>query len=155
LNTICNSYHYLDNYRNLPVTVKLVNKVEVTYFYDAEGTKLLRKVKQANGITQETSYEGSFVYQTDANNKLALSYFAHTQGGRVTVTNNQYKYEYFLGDNLGNVRATFGAPSVWGGCFVKGSKFLMADGTWKKIEKIKVGEYVKSYNIIKKKIKNR
>jgi len=31
----------------------------------------------------------------------------------------------------------------------------MADGTWKKIEKIKVGEYVKSYNIIKKKIKNR
>jgi len=109
LNTICNTYHYLYNYRNLPVTVKLVNNVEVSYTYDAEGTKLTRKIKQGNGATQQTSYEGSFVYQTDANNKLALSYFAHTQGGRVTVTNNQYKYEYFIGDHLGNVRATFGA----------------------------------------------
>ena len=109
LNTICNTYHYLYNYRNLPVTVKLVNNVEVSYTYDAEGTKLTRKIKQGNGATQQTSYEGSFVYQTDANNKLALSYFAHTQGGRVTVTNNIYKYEYFLADHLGNVRATFGA----------------------------------------------
>ena len=109
MNTICNTYHYLYNYRNLPVTVKLVNNVEVSYTYDAEGTKLTRKIKQGNGATQQTNYEGSFVYQTDANNKLALSYFAHTQGGRVTVTNNIYKYEYFLADHLGNVRATFGA----------------------------------------------
>lgn len=95
------------NILDLPKTVEFtrpggsIDKVE--YVYDALGTKLKKTIK-INGVSVwVTDYVGGLQYD---NGKL--SFFA-TPKGRVTVSNNEYDYEYFLKDYVNNVRVVYGS----------------------------------------------
>ena len=73
---------------NLPATINLPGKGTISYIYDANGTKLEKKVVELaaayNGNQEKntrTSYIGSFVYENDK-----LQFFGHEEG-RVRLKN--------------------------------------------------------------------
>ena len=87
------------NYLNLP-TVVTINGQNITYTYDATGTKL-RKV--VSGVT--TDYAGNYMY-----NNNALQFFNHAEGYfNVTSTSGSIvgNYVYQYKDHLGNVRISY------------------------------------------------
>lgn len=107
------------NHLNLPWQVNVENsdgssKGTITFIYDANGTKLEKRVKElatsfnggkANTVT--TSYLGSAVYQNNV-----LQYYLHPQGRvRPAITStgqadtSTWRYDYLLQDHLGNTRA--------------------------------------------------
>jgi RHS repeat-associated protein len=101
------------NYLNLPaqITVNKDNnslKGTITYTYDAAGTKLSKTVTDvANNSTTTMLYIAGFEYKNDE-----LQQLAHEEG-RIRYAKKyffngdsayQYFYDYFLKDQLGNVR---------------------------------------------------
>ncbi|WP_343898889.1 RHS repeat-associated core domain-containing protein, partial [Chitinophaga japonensis] len=94
------------NHLNLPELITISGKGSIRYQYDAAGNKLKKTVTDNTGSTPKittTDYMGSFVY---SNNQLEL--ISHEEGRIRPVFNNgqlqQYVYDYFLKDHLGNVR---------------------------------------------------
>ncbi|MGF6925539.1 RHS repeat-associated protein [Chitinophaga sp. W2I13] len=100
INTI--SYNHL----NLAETIAITEKGEISYLYDANGTKLRKIVADNTGTINRmitTDYIDNFVYQNDT-----LQFIGHEDGRiRPVYVVNQpvsYWYDYFLKDHLGNVR---------------------------------------------------
>jgi len=89
------------NYLNLPSEVIKDANNRIVYTYDAIGTKL-RKAHYTGETPTYRYYAGAFEYS----NVKALD-LIHTDEGVVNYDDDEFTYEYFLKDHLGNTRATF------------------------------------------------
>ncbi|QEC61756.1 RHS repeat-associated core domain-containing protein [Mucilaginibacter ginsenosidivorans] len=94
------------NLLNLPQTVKVAHG-QLTYTYDAAGNKL-RKVSVISGVTHTTDYISGIEYDGGTTDTLN---FIQTEEGKVAKLGASYDYTYYLGDNLGNTRITFGTKT--------------------------------------------
>ena len=107
------------NYLNLPQLVHFSTKGNITYTYDASGTKLAKlTTDSASKHTTTTLYIGGFVYQqrdtlsNPGGGTDTLQFIAHEEGRirwayhKYTTGATAYKYEYdfFEKDHLGNTR---------------------------------------------------
>jgi RHS repeat-associated protein len=107
-NTALNKTVSAYNLLNLPQSITVPNGT-ITYTYDAMGQKL-RKVAVINSITTTTEYIAGIQYR---NSTTAVD-FIQTEEGRATPITTPYvgyDYTYYLGDNLGNTRRTFGTKT--------------------------------------------
>ena len=77
----------------------------VAYTYDAAGNKLRRISTVLNNTTDYISG-----IQYDGATTPALS-FIQTEEGKAVPNGTGYDYQYYLGDNLGNTRVTFGTKT--------------------------------------------
>ena len=99
------------NLLNLPKTViantGTATTTTLTYTYDATGNKLRRT---STGLNNTTDYISGIQY--DGQTTPALN-FIQTEEGKAVYqpTTGGFEYEYYLGDNLGNTRVTFGTKS--------------------------------------------
>lgn len=97
------------NLLNLPQTVvantSTTTTTTLTYTYDATGQKLRRK---STGGNNTTDYVAGIQY--DGPTTPALS-FIQTEEGKAVPNGTGYDYVYYLGDNLGNTRVTFGTKT--------------------------------------------
>ena len=101
LNKDINAIRY--NYLNLPSEVEFQSGQKIVFTYDAAGLKLKKEVMNSDGSTlAEVDYVNGFQYEDGA-----LS-FLMTDEGRALKNGNDFEYEYFLTDHLGNTRLTFG-----------------------------------------------
>lgn len=91
------------NLLNLPQTIKVQHGM-VTYTYDALGNKM-RKVSVLSGITHTMDYIAGIEYDGGTTDTLN---FIQTEEGKAAKFGSIYDYTYYLGDNLGNTRITFG-----------------------------------------------
>ncbi|NVJ64410.1 MAG: RHS repeat-associated core domain-containing protein [Flavobacteriaceae bacterium] len=89
------------NHLNLPQTVTFTGSRSITYTYDAAGIKLAKSVNN-NGSTTVTDYVGGFIYEDGD-----LQQLAHAEGRVRKKDNNDFVYDYYLKDHLGNTRVTF------------------------------------------------
>jgi len=89
------------NHLNLPQLVTFTGNRSIAYTYDAAGIKLAKSVND-NGSTTVTDYVGGFIYE-DGN----LQQLAHAEGRVRKKDNNDFVYDYYLKDHLGNTRVTF------------------------------------------------
>lgn len=96
------------NHLNLPQQIVITDKGTISYWYDAGGSKVQKKVQENGKEEQLTQYIGGFFYQNDV-----LQYMTHEEGRvRVVLKNDangnplpaQYVYDYFLKDHLDNTR---------------------------------------------------
>ena len=94
------------NLSNLPQTIAVANGT-VTYTYNALGTKM-RKVSVISGTTKTTDYIEGIEYDGGTTDTLN---FITTEEGKAAKFGSIYDYQYFLGDNLGNTRVTFGTKT--------------------------------------------
>lgn len=100
------------NYLNKPEKVSVNLKGNITYVYDATGTRLQKRVYDKNtNVTDIYDYIGNFVYKNDT-----LQYILNGEGRTRPVVNPQqetkFKYDYFVKDHLGNVRSTVTAEPI-------------------------------------------
>jgi RHS repeat-associated protein len=86
--------------------VAMVSNGTATYTYDAAGNKL-RKVSVISGVTTTTEYISGIQYK---NSTTAVD-FIQTEEGKAVNNSGSYDYNYYLGDNLGNTRVTFGTKT--------------------------------------------
>jgi hypothetical protein len=93
------------NLLNLPM-VATVSNGTATYTYDAAGNKL-RKVSVISGVTTTIDYISGIQYK---NSTTAVD-FIQTEEGKAVNNSGSYDYNYYLGDNLGNTRVTFGTKT--------------------------------------------
>jgi RHS repeat-associated protein len=93
------------NLLNLPM-VATVSTGTASYTYNAAGEKL-RKVSVINGVTTTTEYISGIQYK---NSTTAVD-FIQTEEGKAINNSGTYDYNYYLGDNLGNTRVTFGTKT--------------------------------------------
>ncbi|ASU36338.1 DUF6443 domain-containing protein [Mucilaginibacter xinganensis] len=101
----------IDNSKGISIGYNLLNLPQnitggktITYTYDAAGNKL-RRVSSATG---NTDYIGGIQYDGTATDTLS---FIQTEEGKAVPNGAGYNYEYYLGDNLGNTRVTFGTKT--------------------------------------------
>lgn len=110
------------NYLNKPYSVTIAGKMTIAYTYDATGTKLTKTVTDLTvtpNVTTTTSYDDEFVYQNNV-----LQYVLHEEGrlniitpintpqqvlnagsnGANVISGKQGVFEYFVKDQLSNVR---------------------------------------------------
>jgi RHS repeat-associated protein len=92
------------NLLNLPQSV--TGGKTITYTYDAGGSKL----KRVSPNTGYTDYIGGIQYDGTTSSNGTLS-FIQTDEGKAVPNGTGYDYEYYLGDNLGNTRVTFGTKT--------------------------------------------
>lgn len=95
------------NHLNLPQSIAITGKGNITCLYDAAGNKLRKTVTDNTSTPARvttTDYIDGFVYQNDT-----LQFAAHEEGRiRAVFQTGQpvkYWYDYFVKDHLGNVRA--------------------------------------------------
>jgi len=94
------------NLLNLPLVV--TNPLgTITYTYDATGDKL-RKVSVQSGTTKTTDYISGIEYD---NSTTVISFIQTEEGKAVPNDATAFDYNYYLGDNLGNTRVTFGTKT--------------------------------------------
>ncbi|SKA32721.1 RHS repeat-associated core domain-containing protein [Chitinophaga eiseniae] len=88
-------------YFNKPEVVTFGDGKKMLYSYDAGGNKVQELITQPGKPDKRTDYVGNYVYENDA-----LRYLQTGEGRTVYDTlNNRFKEEYFVKDNLGNVRS--------------------------------------------------
>jgi RHS repeat-associated protein len=91
------------NYLNLPLQVTKNTGEKIIYVYNAHGERLSQQLYNASGtLTKTTDYVGEFIYQNDT-----LQFIDHDEGRVVMKGVTNPEYQYFLKDNLGNIRVTF------------------------------------------------
>jgi len=88
------------NHLNLPRSIAATGSNSATSVYDATGRKL-RSVRS----NDSTDYIDGIEWEGTALNLL------HMEEGRIIKSGNNYVYEYFLKDQLGNNRSGFKPPS--------------------------------------------
>jgi len=94
------------NLLNLPLVV--TNPLgTITYTYDATGDKL-RKVSVQSGTTKTTDYISGIEYD---NSTTVISFIQTEEGKAAPNDATAFDYNYYLGDNLGNTRVTFGTKT--------------------------------------------
>jgi RHS repeat-associated protein len=94
------------NVLNLPVQLTMSGGYKIVYTYDAQGNKLRKQLYSGTTITSTVDYWGSAQYLNGAVE------FAFTPEGRTYNTSGTFKYEYFIKDQVGNVRLTFNASAT-------------------------------------------
>ncbi|MEO0555941.1 MAG: DUF6443 domain-containing protein [Bacteroidota bacterium] len=93
------------NYLDLPKRIEFDNGLVIEYTYDAAGTKLKKRVTKGGSTLSEIDYAGGVQYE---DNNLA---FVYTSQGRAINKIDQFEYEFFYKDHLGNTRLTYGMLS--------------------------------------------
>ncbi|HEY8783999.1 MAG TPA: DUF6443 domain-containing protein [Mucilaginibacter sp.] len=93
------------NLLNLPLVATFAAGT-ATYTYDATGNKL-RKADLKSGVTTTTDYISGIEYD---NSTTAIG-FIQTEEGKAVPNGTGFDYTYYLGDNLGNTRITFGTKT--------------------------------------------
>ncbi len=93
------------NFLNLPDTIVNSTGDTVIYYYDAMGTKLRQIVIDSD--TTGRYYFNGFEY----NDTLVLD-IIHNEEGYVSRSTEDYQYNYYLRDHLGNVRVVFTPAST-------------------------------------------
>ncbi|HKG08707.1 MAG TPA: DUF6443 domain-containing protein [Pedobacter sp.] len=91
------------NHLNLPVTLTVgdgATASALTYTYDADGNKLKKLVTGANALNNE--YINGIHYENGV-----LKFVQTTEGRVLRSSATDYKYEYAVGDHLGNGRVYF------------------------------------------------
>ena len=86
------------NYLNLPTNI-VTSSGNISYVYDAAGTKLKKTV---SGGGSATDYAGNYVYQGGT-----LQFFSHPEGYVTPDGSGGYDYVYQYKDHLGNIRLSF------------------------------------------------
>jgi len=112
-NTVNNQHNktFTYNLLNLPQSVVAntgtSTTTTLTYTYDATGNKLRRT---STGLNNTTDYINGIQY--DGATTPAFN-FIQTEEGKAVYqpTTGGFEYEYYLGDNLGNTRVTFGTKT--------------------------------------------
>ena len=96
------------NYLNLPVEIHFDNtgNNKILYLYDADGTKLRKRVYMNGNLVNEMDYTSGALYTATMGGAPKLQYLA-TSEGRVVKDKTGYSYQYFLTDHLRNVRVVF------------------------------------------------
>ncbi|MHA7057939.1 DUF6443 domain-containing protein, partial [Aquimarina sp. M1] len=95
------------NHLNLPQSVtinKTGNNGNITYIYDALGTKLKKLVSKGSSLNT-TEYAGNHVYENGV-----LQFFNHSEGYVEPVNTAEgkaYQYIYQYRDHLGNIRLSY------------------------------------------------
>ncbi len=96
------------NHLNLPTKVTFDASNYIEYQYDAAGIKLQQKVTEGGSVVKTTDYVGEFIYEDGV-----LQLIQHEEGRVVPEWNsgqtaiNDWDYQYYLKDHLGNTRLTF------------------------------------------------
>ncbi|MCX2681775.1 hypothetical protein OOZ15_17610, partial [Galbibacter sp. EGI 63066] len=94
------------NYLNLPTRV-FKNEGDISYIYDALGTKLRKEVTEGGSVTKTTDYAGNYIYEdAHTGDGSILQFFSHAEG-YVTPNGSDYDYVYQYKDHLGNVRLSY------------------------------------------------
>ena len=93
------------NHLNLPTQVSFGATKNISYIYDATGTKL-KKVVNDNGMITTTNYAGNYVYENDALQffNTAEGYFEPSSPPSGALE-GAYVYQYK--DHLGNIRLSY------------------------------------------------
>ncbi len=86
------------NHLNLPTNI-VTSSGNISYVYDAAGTKLKKTVSGGGSVTD---YAGNYVYQGGT-----LQFFSHPEGYVTPDGTGGYDYIYQYKDHLGNVRLSF------------------------------------------------
>jgi len=90
------------NHLNLPYLITLTGKGTIQYIYDAAGNKLEKRTIETSPLskTTKTTYINGYVYQNDS-----LQFISHEEGRiRYKQPSNEFVYDYFIKDHLGNTR---------------------------------------------------
>lgn len=93
------------NHLNLPLKVTFAADRYIEYVYDAQGTKLQKKVKEGTAETI-TQYVAGLIYQQTNATANTLQYFG-VEGGYVAKNGTAFNYVYHYKDHLGNVRMSY------------------------------------------------
>jgi RHS repeat-associated protein len=91
------------NLLNLPQQITLTNGKKTIFTYDAFGTKLKKQEYTGTTLTLTSDYLGSVQYLN------GTAQFAATSEGRVYNNTGIYRYDYFMKDQVGNIRLTYTA----------------------------------------------
>jgi RHS repeat-associated protein len=86
--------HY--NHLNLPDSIGITGKGNIKYVYDAAGTKLKKITTEGSTVTTTLYLFGNYVNDT--------LQFLPFEDGRIRIKNNQFYYDYYHKDHLGNIR---------------------------------------------------
>jgi RHS repeat-associated protein len=89
------------NYLNLPDEISFGGGKKLTFVYDAMGRKLSKRVYDGTSV-EDRSYFGGIEYRNGQLERVATSAGSVTKQQTVSVA---FRYEYVLGDHLGNTRA--------------------------------------------------
>jgi len=97
------------NHLNLPTLITFAENNQISYIYDATGTKIAKQVYTNNGLNYtQTFYAGNFIYEKVNSNAEELKFFSHPEGYvEHNLTNNAYNYVYQYKDHLDNIRLSF------------------------------------------------
>lgn len=91
------------NYLDLPTLVLFSNGTKIEYIYNANGTKIAKKVYQdTNQPPVVTTYRNGFQYIDGV-----LKFFPHAEGYVNVAENQNFEYIYNYTDHLGNVRVSY------------------------------------------------
>ncbi|WP_299223875.1 DUF6443 domain-containing protein [uncultured Psychroserpens sp.] len=88
------------NHLNLPTLVDFTGNNDITYTYDATGTKLKKTVND-NGTLVVTKYANGYIYQDDV-----LQFFPHAEG-YIQPQGKDFEHVYQYKDHLGNIRVSY------------------------------------------------
>jgi RHS repeat-associated protein len=88
---------------NLPEQIIQTSGKKTIFTYDALGTKLRKQEYTGTTLTLTSDYLGSVQYLN------GTSQFAATAEGRVYNNGGTFRYDYFMKDQVGNIRMTFTA----------------------------------------------
>ena len=88
------------NHLNLPVMIKIPGSGQISYLYNAAGTKV-RKIVSTNSDIITDYMAGGFQYHN-----TKLKHFPHPEG-YVTIVDDKFRYVYNYTDHLGNVRLSY------------------------------------------------
>lgn len=86
------------NHLNLPTNIA-IGSGNISYVYDATGTKLQKTVSGGGSVTD---YAGNYVYQDGS-----LQFFSQPEGYVTPDGMNGYDYVYQYKDHLGNIRLSY------------------------------------------------
>ncbi len=90
------------NHLNLPTKIEMGSE-NISYVYDALGTKLEKEVSAGSSVTQ---YAGNYVYSGPSGSE-ALQFMSQPEGYITPDGMNGYDYVYQYKDHLGNIRLSY------------------------------------------------
>ncbi len=109
-----------------------------------------KNIDNANAVSynyQSKNLNGYYTDYVTANTSISLSNW--TNIASITINGNPYSdgSNYSVnGPTKIEVVPTAGSGEGGGGCFAKGMLIMIADGSYKKVENLRVGDIIKSFN---------